>query len=55
MALGASFPFRFIGALMIAITVVVVAVPEGLPLGVSISLAYSVRQMAHEKSFVRYI
>ena len=30
---------------IIAITVIVVAVPEGLPLAVMISLAYSVRKM----------
>ena len=30
---------------MIGVTIVVVAVPEGLPLAVMISLAYSVRKM----------
>lgn len=39
--------------LVIAITVVVVAVPEGLPLAVTISLAYSVGKMAEEKNLVR--
>lgn len=34
-----------IDALVVAITIVVVAVPEGLPLAVTISLAYSVGRM----------
>ncbi len=34
-------------------TVVVVAVPEGLPLAVTISLAYSMRRMMADKNFVR--
>lgn len=34
-----------LNAFIIAITVVVVAVPEGLPLAVTISLAYSVNKM----------
>ena len=39
--------------LIIAITVVVVAVPEGLPLAVTISLAYSVGKMYEEQNLVR--
>ena len=39
--------------LVIAITVVVVAVPEGLPLAVTISLAYSVGKMYDEECLVR--
>lgn len=35
-------------ALIIAVTVVVVAVPEGLPLAVTISLAFSVSKMYKE-------
>ena len=34
-----------LNAFIIAVTVVVVAVPEGLPLAVTISLAYSVNKM----------
>lgn len=33
-------------AVIIAVTIVVVAVPEGLPLAVTISLAFSVAEMA---------
>jgi Ca2+-transporting ATPase len=39
--------------LIVAVTIVVVAVPEGLPVAVTISLAYSVRKMALEKNLVR--
>lgn len=39
--------------LIIAVTIVVVAVPEGLPLAVTISLAYSVRKMAAQNNLVR--
>lgn len=43
----------FVNAVIIAITIVVVAVPEGLPLAVTISLAYSVNQMKNENNLVR--
>lgn len=39
--------------LIIGITIIVVAVPEGLPLAVIISLAYSVRKMLDEQNFVK--
>ena len=39
--------------MIIGVTVVVVAVPEGLPLAVMISLAYSVRKMLIDKNFVK--
>jgi magnesium-transporting ATPase (P-type) len=38
---------------VVAVTVVVVAVPEGLPLAVTISLAFSMRRMAKEQNLVR--
>lgn len=38
---------------IVGITIVVVAVPEGLPLAVAISLAYSVNQMKKENNLVR--
>jgi magnesium-transporting ATPase (P-type) len=34
-----------LGYLMLAVTIIVVAVPEGLPLAVTLSLAFSVKQM----------
>jgi len=52
-----NFDFDFVtdlfNGLIIAITVIVVAVPEGLPLAVTISLAYSVNKMADEHNLVR--
>jgi len=36
---------EFVGYFLIAITVLAVAIPEGLPLAVTISLAYSVQKM----------
>jgi Ca2+-transporting ATPase len=42
-------------ALIIAITVIVVAVPEGLPLAVTISLAYSMGQMMKDNNLVRHL
>lgn len=38
---------------IIGITVVVVAIPEGLPLSVTLSLAYSVKKMLKENNLVR--
>ncbi|KAJ3319100.1 Calcium-transporting ATPase 10, plasma membrane-type [Blyttiomyces sp. JEL0837] len=40
---------------VIGITVVVVAVPEGLPLAVTISLAFSMFKMIKDKCFVRHL
>jgi len=48
-----DFVKELMDGLIIAITVVVVAVPEGLPLAVTISLAYSVGKMADENNLVR--
>ena len=38
---------------IIAVTVIVVAIPEGLPLAVTISLAYSVKKMLKDMNMVR--
>eukprot|EP00249_Psilotum_nudum_P017892 c26539_g2_i1 orf=123-2279(+) len=38
-----------------AVTIVVVAVPEGLPLAVTLSLAYAMKQMIKEKALVRHL
>eukprot|EP01006_Ploeotia_vitrea_P037291 TRINITY_DN66112_c9_g7_i1.p1 TRINITY_DN66112_c9_g7~~TRINITY_DN66112_c9_g7_i1.p1 ORF type:complete len:996 (+),score=611.06 TRINITY_DN66112_c9_g7_i1:224-3211(+) len=40
---------------IIAVTVVVVAVPEGLPLAVTLSLAYSMAQMKEDNNLVRVL
>lgn len=39
--------------IMIAVTLIVVAVPEGLPMAVTLSLAYSMRRMLKTKNLVR--
>jgi Ca2+ transporting ATPase len=44
---------KIVSFLIIAITVIVVAVPEGLPLAVTISLAFSVMKMKDENNLVR--
>ena len=41
--------------LMTGITILVVAIPEGLPLAVTISLAYSVRKMMADNNLVRHL
>ncbi|KAG2381575.1 hypothetical protein C9374_005959 [Naegleria lovaniensis] len=41
--------------MIIAVTIVVVAVPEGLPLAVTISLAYSVKKMMKDNNLVRQL
>jgi len=46
---------QILKAFIIAVTIVVVAVPEGLPLAVTISLAYSVSQMAEDQNLVRHL
>lgn len=44
---------KVVSYLILSITVVVVAVPEGLPLAVTISLAFSVSKMRKENNLVR--
>lgn len=45
----------FVDAFIIGITVLVVAVPEGLPLAVTLSLAYSVKKMLKDNNLVRHL
>ncbi|KAH0896549.1 hypothetical protein HID58_046117 [Brassica napus] len=42
-----------IKVITVAVTIVVVAVPEGLPLAVTLTLAYSMRKMMADKALVR--
>ena len=42
-----------LATIMIAVTLIVVAVPEGLPMSITVSLALSMRRMLKEKSLVR--
>lgn len=55
---GAGFNFidfiaYILQTLMIAVTLIVVAVPEGLPMAVTLSLAYSMRRMLKTNNLVR--
>uniref|UniRef100_A0A3P9N5J6 Calcium-transporting ATPase n=1 Tax=Poecilia reticulata TaxID=8081 RepID=A0A3P9N5J6_POERE len=45
----------FVKFFIIGVTVLVVAVPEGLPLAVTISLAYSVKKMMADNNLVRHL
>ena len=42
-------------AFIIAVTIIVVAIPEGLPLAVTISLAYSTMKMLEDKNLIRVL
>lgn len=46
---------QFVRFIIIGVTVLVVAVPEGLPLAVTISLAYSVKKMMKDNNLVRHL
>eukprot|EP00003_Mantamonas_plastica_P001222 TRINITY_DN1087_c0_g2_i4.p1 TRINITY_DN1087_c0_g2~~TRINITY_DN1087_c0_g2_i4.p1 ORF type:complete len:967 (+),score=388.13 TRINITY_DN1087_c0_g2_i4:147-3047(+) len=46
---------KLVDFFIIAVTIVVVAIPEGLPLAVTISLAYSMRKMMEDKNLVRHL
>lgn len=48
-----SFLAYFLQSVMVAVTLVVVAVPEGLPMAVTLSLAYSMRRMLKTNNLVR--
>jgi Ca2+ transporting ATPase len=45
----------FVKYVIIGVTVLVVAVPEGLPLAVTLALAYSVRKMMKDNNLVRHL
>ena len=47
-----NFYVKFV---IIGVTVLVVAVPEGLPLAVTLSLAYSVKKMMADNNLVRHL
>lgn len=50
-----SFASNYLDFFIVAITVLVVAIPEGLPLAVTISLAYSVKKMLKDNNLVRHL
>ena len=45
----------FLNAFIVGVTIMVVAIPEGLPLAVTISLAYSVKKMLLDNNLVRHL
>jgi len=45
----------FVHAFIMAVTIIVVAIPEGLPLAVTISLAYSTKKMYTDNCFIRVL
>ena len=45
----------FVNAFVLAVTIIVVAIPEGLPLAVTIALAYSTKKMYADKCFIRVL
>ena len=50
---AAPFIAYVLQTLMIAVTLIVVAVPEGLPMAITLSLAYSMRRMLKTNNLVR--
>ena len=50
-----SYFQHFVNFIILGVTVLVVAVPEGLPLAVTLSLAYSVRKMMFDNNLVRHL
>jgi calcium-translocating P-type ATPase len=49
------FAMKYLENLTTAVAIIVVAVPEGLPLSVTIALAYSMKQMMQDKNLVRHL
>lgn len=52
---GRNVASGFINAFIIGVTIVVVAIPEGLPLAVTIALAYSTKKMYQDQCFIRVL
>ncbi|WFD29752.1 P-type Ca(2+) transporter [Malassezia sp. CBS 17886] len=52
---GARYGEKFIGILVISVTIIVVAVPEGLPLAITLALAFATRRMSNNNLLVRIL
>lgn len=50
-----AYMIEWVSFMIIAITILVVAIPEGLPLAVTISLAYSMKEMMKDQNLVRHL
>lgn len=46
---------QFMDILIVAVTIIVVAVPEGLPLAVTLALAYATKRMLKDRNLVRVL
>lgn len=45
----------FVKFFIIAVTILVISIPEGLPLAIALALTYSVRKMMHDNNLVRHL
>ena len=52
---GQHVTAELVEAFIIAVTIIVVAIPEGLPLAVTISLAYSTKKMYKDQNLIRVL
>lgn len=50
-----SWPSYALHTFLIGVTIIVVAIPEGLPLAVTISLSYSTKRMLHDNNLIRVL
>jgi Ca2+ transporting ATPase len=50
-----SYASDYVAFVVVGITVLVVAIPEGLPLAVTLALAYSVKKMLKDNNLVRFV
>jgi len=46
---------HFVKFFIIAVTILVISIPEGLPLAIALSLTYSVKKMMHDNNLVRHL
>ncbi|WFD07628.1 P-type Ca(2+) transporter [Malassezia vespertilionis] len=53
--IGKHYGEKFINILIISVTIIVVAVPEGLPLAVTLALAFATRRMSNRNLLVRVL
>jgi Ca2+-transporting ATPase len=49
---GGAFTDRMVNCIIVALILLIVAIPEGLPMTVSISLAFSVLQMSNDDNLL---
>ncbi|KAI6193370.1 Calcium-transporting ATPase [Aphelenchoides besseyi] len=47
--------YNFVKFFIIAVTILVISIPEGLPLAIALSLTYSVRKMMKDNNLVRHL